>query len=270
MLALGEGNDHHTFACHSFIILATSSCNYNYTLACDSCIFLVTNTSNYNCCLLLRCLAILLSSRNPKKSFIRHSRLIVKNPTVLLPRLRFLLGGQLGDVQNDSNFFGALAHELTGNLKTGQVEQRFLKARIKRNESELKDKEGGAGERAIDTRFKKQDSVALTNGHEIGSRDQIKQHWLVDALDELLIPAKRIHTRSVRGAMFVKRAQQRQRQTRPRRQAQPQPRQGVHPRPEYVQGLSTATGRIHVRNARRSLTTSASRRRRRCSPRGGS
>ena len=41
------------------------------------------------------------------------SSLIIENPTVLLPRLLFLLGGQLGDIEDDTNLLGTLAHELT-------------------------------------------------------------------------------------------------------------------------------------------------------------
>ena len=39
-------------------------------------------------------------------------RLIIENPPVILPSLGFLLGSQSGNVEDDTNFFGTLAHEL--------------------------------------------------------------------------------------------------------------------------------------------------------------
>mmetsp|Transcript_30487 Transcript_30487/g.55316 ORF Transcript_30487/g.55316 Transcript_30487/m.55316 type:complete len:89 (-) Transcript_30487:507-773(-) len=41
-----------------------------------------------------------------------ETSLIIKNPTVVLPRLDFLLGGQSGNIEDDTNFFSTLAHEL--------------------------------------------------------------------------------------------------------------------------------------------------------------
>ena len=43
----------------------------------------------------------------------KKMRLIVENPPVILPSLGFLLGSQSGNVEDDTNFFGTLAHELT-------------------------------------------------------------------------------------------------------------------------------------------------------------
>ena len=43
----------------------------------------------------------------------KKMRLIIENPPVILPSLGFLLGSQSGNVEDDTNFFGTLAHELT-------------------------------------------------------------------------------------------------------------------------------------------------------------
>ena len=55
----------------------------------------------------------------------KKMRLIIENPPVILPSLGFLLGSQSGNVEDDTNFFGTLAHELTWNLETGKIKERF-------------------------------------------------------------------------------------------------------------------------------------------------
>ena len=91
-----------------------------------------------------------ISDHSGKKS--NHGRnLIIKDPTMVPPGSLLFFLSKLGDVENLTNFFGTLPHELTGNLETGEIKE-------------------------------------WLNRHEVGSRNQIKQHWLINPLEKILIP----------------------------------------------------------------------------------
>ena len=55
----------------------------------------------------------------------RESFLVIKDPTVLSSSLGFFLCSQLGNVEDNSNFFGTLPHELAWYLETGKIKKGF-------------------------------------------------------------------------------------------------------------------------------------------------
>ena len=63
---------------------------------------------------------------------------IFKDPLVLLSGLLFFLGGQFGETQNVTNFFGGLASQLEGDLETAEV-QEFLDSHKVRGRQQVKE-----------------------------------------------------------------------------------------------------------------------------------
>ena len=82
---------------------------------------------------------------------MQRENLIIKDPTVLPPSSRLLFRSKLGNIENLTNFISTLPHELTRHLETGKI-QKWL------------------------------------NRHKVGSGNQIKEHWLINPLEKVLIP----------------------------------------------------------------------------------